>query len=56
MELNLSKKAKLSAGIDNSDTENNNDIVKKEINYNNNERILCYHGPLLYEAKVIKFW
>lgn len=22
--------------------------------YSNNERVLCYHGPLIYEAKVLK--
>ncbi|KAI9097061.1 MRG-domain-containing protein [Phlyctochytrium arcticum] len=30
----------------------------KRLNYAVDERILCYHGPLLYEAKVLKtdFW
>jgi mortality factor 4-like protein 1 len=25
-----------------------------EITYEVNERVLCYHGPLIYEAKIIK--
>ena len=24
------------------------------ISYSVNERVLCYHGPLIYEAKVLK--
>lgn len=25
-----------------------------EVTYDVNERVLCYHGPLIYEAKVLK--
>jgi len=25
-----------------------------ELSYEMNERVLCYHGPLIYEAKVLK--
>lgn len=25
-----------------------------EVSYDLNERVLCYHGPLIYEAKVLK--
>lgn len=24
------------------------------VTYTANERVLCYHGPLLYEAKILK--
>lgn len=27
---------------------------KRNFNYEKDERVLCYHGPLLYEAKVSK--
>ena len=25
-----------------------------DVNFAVNERVLCYHGPLIYEAKILK--
>ena len=34
-------------------TEQSSD-TNKELLFNENEKVLCYHGPLIYEAKVSK--
>jgi len=38
----------------NPGTSNSASLSSSEETYITNERVLCYHGPLIYEAKVMK--